>query len=178
MTRYTVYTDKDIRQEGYRVALIADVHFGVSLDELFDYNQREIEEDIEEIAYEAWKFRESDPEEGRRILEAGLQKYPANDILLNNLLYVLNYTENPDETIEIASALIEQTEQDDVRYDALRFLAYAYKAKGDMQSAEAAVEQIPEIYFSKLSELAFLTTGEKKQEAAEIKTRRDNREKC
>ena len=36
-----------------------------------------------------------------------------------------------------------------------------------MQSAEAAVEQIPEIYFSKLSELAFLTTGEKKQEAAE-----------
>ena len=57
-------------------------YFGVSLDELFDYNQREIEEDIEEIAYEAWKFRESDPEEGRRILEAGLQKYPANDILL------------------------------------------------------------------------------------------------
>jgi transcriptional regulator with XRE-family HTH domain len=142
-------------------------YFGVSLDELFDYNQREIEEDIEEIAYEARKFRESDPEEGRRILEAGLQKYAANDILLNNLLYVLNYTENPDETIEIASALIEQTEQDDVRYDALRFLAYAYKAKGDMQSAEAAVEQIPEIYFSKLSELAFLTTGEKKQEAAE-----------
>jgi len=32
-TRYTVYTDKAIRPEGYRVALIADVHFGVSLDE-------------------------------------------------------------------------------------------------------------------------------------------------
>ncbi len=31
-TSYTVYTDKDIREEGYRVALIADVHFGVSLD--------------------------------------------------------------------------------------------------------------------------------------------------
>lgn len=32
-TDYTVYTDKNIRSEGYRVALIADVHFGVSIDE-------------------------------------------------------------------------------------------------------------------------------------------------
>lgn len=31
-TNYTVYTDKPIRTDGYRVALIADVHFGVSLD--------------------------------------------------------------------------------------------------------------------------------------------------
>lgn len=31
-TNYTVYTDKEIREEGYRVALIADIHFGVSLD--------------------------------------------------------------------------------------------------------------------------------------------------
>lgn len=32
-TFYTVETQKPIRSEGYRVALIADVHFGVSLDE-------------------------------------------------------------------------------------------------------------------------------------------------
>lgn len=31
-TNYTVYTDKAIRTDGYRVALIADVHFGVSID--------------------------------------------------------------------------------------------------------------------------------------------------
>ncbi|MBE6629613.1 MAG: hypothetical protein E7624_02035 [Ruminococcaceae bacterium] len=31
-TAYTLHTDKQIRTEGYRVALIADVHFGVSLD--------------------------------------------------------------------------------------------------------------------------------------------------
>lgn len=30
-TDYTVYTDKTIREEGYRVALLADVHYGVSL---------------------------------------------------------------------------------------------------------------------------------------------------
>ncbi len=32
-TDYTVYTEKNIRAEGYRIALVADVHFGVSLDE-------------------------------------------------------------------------------------------------------------------------------------------------
>lgn len=32
-TGYTVYTEKNIRAEGYRIALVADVHFGVSLDE-------------------------------------------------------------------------------------------------------------------------------------------------
>lgn len=45
-THYTVYTDKDIRQEGYRVALIADVHFGVSLDE------KELLEKCKEISRE------------------------------------------------------------------------------------------------------------------------------
>ena len=34
-TKYTIYTEKSIREEGYRVALLADVHYGVSL----DYNE-------------------------------------------------------------------------------------------------------------------------------------------
>ena len=143
-------------------------YFGVSMDELFDYNQKEIEQDVEKIVHASYKFRETDPEEGRRILMSGLQKYPDNDILLNNLLYVLNYTKNPDETIAVASSLIEKTDQTDIKYDALRFLAYAYKAKGDIKSAEASIEQIPEIYFTKLGELAFLLDdGPKKLEAAE-----------
>lgn len=32
MTGYTIQTDKDIREEGYRIALLADIHYGVSLD--------------------------------------------------------------------------------------------------------------------------------------------------
>ena len=87
--------------------------------------------------------------------------------MLNNLLYVINYTERPDETIAAASKLIEKTSLEDVKYDAYRFLAYAYKAKGDLKSAEAAIEQIPEIYFTKLTEAAFLLSGKPKQDAAE-----------
>lgn len=141
-------------------------YFGVSMDELFDFSLKEIECAVKSITDEAYKYRESDPSESRRILEEGLKKYPENDILLNNLLYVLNYSENPDETITIAGRLIEKTAQSDVKYDALRFLAYAYKEKGDLDSAKAAIEQIPEIYFTKLSELAFLVNGKEKYEAA------------
>ena len=142
-------------------------YFGVSMDELFDFNLKEIECAVEKIVDEAYKYRESNPAESRRILEEGLKKYPENDILLNNLLYVLNYSDNPDETITISSKLIEKTTQSDVKYDALRFLAYAYKAKGDFESAEAAIEQIPEIYFTKLTEKAYLLSGNAKFEAAE-----------
>ena len=108
-----------------------------------------------------------DPPKSRAILEEGLKTYPDNDIILNNLLYVINYTENPDETIAIASKLSENTRESDVKYDALRFLAYAYKAKGNMDSAKAALEQIPEIYFTKLTEIAYLLEGKEKLEAAE-----------
>ncbi len=139
-------------------------YFGVSLDELFDFSLTEVENDIEKIVDEAYKFRESDYEKSRKILEEGLRKYPENDIILNNLLYVMP---DPDETIEIASKLVEKTRLDEVKYDALRFLAYAYKKKDDLKSAEAAIVQIPEIYFTKLTEMAYLLEGEPKFKAAE-----------
>jgi len=148
------------------VPIIAS-YFGVSMDELFEFNLKEIEAAVDTVVNEAYKFRETDPPKSRAILEEGLKKYPDNEVLLNNLLYVLNYSKNPDETISIASSLIEKTNQADIKYDALRFLAYAYKVKGDLKSAEAAIEQIPEIYFTKLTEVAYLLEGKPKYEAAE-----------
>ena len=142
-------------------------YFGVSMDELFDFNLKEIDCAVRIITEKAYQYRESNPAESRRILDEGLKKYPENDILLNNLLYVMDYSVKPDETIAIASKLIEKNTQSDVKYDALRFLSYAYKAKGDLESAEAAIEQIPEIYFTKLTEKAYLLSGKAKFEAAE-----------
>ena len=142
-------------------------YFGVSMDVLFDFSLKEIEDKALDIAKESWKYRDSDWEKARNIIDEGLKTYPDNDILLNNLLYVLNYSKNPDETIKTASTLIEKTSEADIKYDALRFLAYAYKAKGDIRSAKAAIEQIPEIYFTKLTELAYLLDGKAKYEAAE-----------
>lgn len=142
-------------------------YFGVSTDEVLCYDSTEKDKEIERLVFESYKLRETNPEEGKKILEEGLKKYPDNDILLNNLLYVINYSENPDETIALASRLIDKTNCDEVKYDSLRFLAYAYNAKGDTESAVKALEQIPEIYFTKLSEMAFILEGNAKYEAAE-----------
>ena len=142
-------------------------YFGVSMDELFGFNLKEIDSDIDSIVNEAYKFRETNPQKSKDIIEEGLNKYPDNDILLNNLLYVLNYTKDPDKTITIATSLIERTHHSDIKYDAIRFLAYAYKVKGDLKSAEAAINQIPEIYFNRLTEIAYLLEGKAKFEAAE-----------
>lgn len=146
-------------------------YFGVSTDEILSYNSFEKDQEIMDYARRSQKYRESDPNKGWEILKEGLKKYPDNDILLCNLLYVMNYNENLgkywDETLKIASKLVDKTDSDEIRYDALRFIAYAHRAKGDLKSAAAAMEQIPELYFTKLSELAFILEGEEKYNAAE-----------
>ncbi len=146
-------------------------YFGVTTDEIFSYNSDEKDREIMDYVRRAQKYRETDPNKGWKILQEGLSKYPDNDILLCNLLYVMNYNENLgrywDETLKIASKLIDKTNNSEVKYDALRFLAYAYNAKGDTESAIKALEQIPELYFTKLSEMAFVLDGKAKYEAAE-----------
>lgn len=148
------------------VPILAQI-FGVTIDDLFAYNRKEIQNDIEQYVQRMWEIWETNPEEGRKILEEGLQKYPENEVLLNKLLYVINYSANPDETIRIANKLIDKSSDIEVRYDALRFLAYAYNAKRDTESALAVLEQIPDISFTKLSEMAFVLSGAPKYEAAD-----------
>lgn len=149
------------------LAPVLAAYFGVSIDDLFDFHLKDVEAAVEAIVNEAYSYRRSDPKKSKAILKEGLCQYPDNEVLLNNLLYVLDYAKDPDETIAVADSLIEQTKQLDIKYDALRFLAYAYKAKGDVKSSEAAINQIPEIYFTKLTELAYVSEGKGKFEAAD-----------
>ncbi len=142
-------------------------YFGVSIDELFGYNTERIRNEALSIAKQTVKYRESNQNEGIKIIEEGLKEYPNNDILLENLLYLINYCNEPDKTIEIALKIIDITKDNSIKYDALRFLAYAYKYKGDLDSARIALEQIPEIYFSRLSEMAYILSGEEKMNAAQ-----------
>ncbi|MBO5786342.1 MAG: helix-turn-helix transcriptional regulator [Clostridia bacterium] len=43
-------------------------YFGVTMDELFDFNLQAIEAEVEAIADEAYKYRQCDPEKSRGIL--------------------------------------------------------------------------------------------------------------
>lgn len=127
----------------------------------------EMEIEIARIVDEAAQYREADPQKSREILEAGLVRYPDNVVLRHSVLYTMNYTSDPDSMIAYASRLISDTEDSAIRYDALRFLAYAYHSRGEREAAVSALEQVPELSFTRLSEMAFVANGQKKREAAE-----------
>lgn len=148
------------------VTLIAPLArvFGVSTDALLGFSLSDTRAEIDEIDARAAALIETDPAEGLRILREGLEKYPDNEFLLRRTLYMLA---DPDETLRIGSRLISVAADPAVRYDALRFLAHAYKALGDEKSAVAAIGQIPEMLFTKLSELAHVASGRAKHDAAE-----------
>ncbi|WP_055668372.1 helix-turn-helix domain-containing protein [Desnuesiella massiliensis] len=127
---------------------------GISIDELFDYDLKEINEKIKSICNETYECRWNDDfRKEKEILLEGLKDYPNNEMLLNNYLYTINYKENPEEVIAIAGKLVAETTDDTIKYNALRFLSYAYYTKGELEYAKATLEQIPELYFTKLSEM-------------------------
>lgn len=140
--------------------------FGVSIDELFGYNLRETEAAVMEICRASWEYRESDRLKSREILREGLKRFPGNDVLLNNYLYTLDREAETDEIIRIAADLAENAQEEDVRLDALTFLAGAYARRGEYAFAKATVERIPELYFTKLSVAAMCLEGEDKYKAA------------
>jgi len=140
--------------------------FAVSTDELFDFNLYEIEKNIEAIVDEYSKYRDTDKRKAEQIIRGGLKKYPGNDVLLNCLIGVIAELGKNDEVITIGKALAESTKYDDVRFDAYRIMAEAYKAKGEYQLAKDAIEHIPEMYFSNLYVKAYLLEGEEQFEAA------------
>lgn len=141
--------------------------FGVSTDELFNFNLFELEKQVDAICHESWKYREDDPAKAEQILRAGLQRFPGNDIILNNLLYTLDYRTRAEEVITLCKTLIASTKDDSVKYDACRILASCYKKNGQNDLIKPTLELIPEIYFSKLELTASLLDGEDSYEAAQ-----------
>lgn len=141
--------------------------FGVSTDELFDFNLFDMEMQVDEICRESWKYREGDPAKAERILRDGLQRFPGNDIILNNLLYTLDYQTRSEEVISLCKTLIASTKDDSVKYDACRILATCYKENGQSDLVKPTLEMIPEIYFSKLELMASLLDGSESYEAAQ-----------
>ena len=140
--------------------------FGVTTDELLDFNVYEIQKNVEAIVAEHRKYWNKDIRKAEKIIRDGLKRYPGNDVLLNCLIEILEILGQRDEVILLAKTLIESTKYDEVKYDAFRIMAKAHKAKGEVHLAKVAIEQIPEIYFTKLEVAAELLEGDDCYEAA------------
>ena len=123
------------------------VFFNISIDELFDFDKTKIESEIMAVIDEAYKYRYDNPNKSAAILKAGLEKYPNNEVLLNNLLYV---SDNLDEIIDTAQTLLNNTSDDEIKYDVFRILAQTYLKTGNKEMCKSYISKIPELYFTKL----------------------------
>jgi len=150
------------------VAMIPSIasFFEVSTDELFDFNLLEQERKVQELCWQAAEYRWSDPAKSEAMLREALKQYPGNDIILNNLLYTMRTPERSEEVITLCKAILEVTKLDDVKYDVLRILAETYHDMGQQALVKPTLEQIPEIYFSKLELDAKLLEGDDALDAA------------
>jgi len=142
--------------------------FRVSTDELFEFNLYEMEKEVDDICYESYKYRfDDDMEKAEQILRDGLQRFPGNTKILNCLLYTLDYQKRAEEVIALCKTLIESCKEDEVKYDACRILATCYKENEQEELIAQVLEQIPEIYFTKLELVASLMDGDVCYEAAQ-----------
>ena len=140
--------------------------FQVSTDELFDVNRMEQEKKVAELCAEAAQYRWDDPARSEAMLRDGLRQYPGNDVILNNLLYTLQTPDRREEIVTICKSLLETTRDDEVKYDVLRILAQTYRAMGQQALVKPTLEQIPELYFTKLELAAEYLDGEEAIDAA------------
>lgn len=141
--------------------------FGVSIDELFDYNVFENEKKIDRICREAARYRLDDPIHAEEILREGLKQFPSNETMLTVLVYVLwNIPDRNSDLIDTCKHLIECATIEGVRCDVLRILAEAYHRTGEYDQIVPILDQIPEFYFTKMECVAKLTDGKTSLDAA------------
>ena len=143
--------------------------FGVSIDELFDYNVLENEKEIDRICSEAARYRQNDPTRAEKILRSGLKQFPANETMLTVLVYVLwNIPGRDSDLIDTCKQLIACATIEGVKCDVLRILAEAYHRAGRYDQIGPVLEQIPEFYFTKKECVARLTDGKSSLDAAHL----------
>lgn len=141
--------------------------FGVSIDELFDYNVYENERKIDMICRDAARHRLTDPAKAEEILREGLRQFPADEKLLTVLVYVLWALPHRDaDLIETCKQLIDCASNEGVRCDVLRILAEAYHRLGQTEQIDELLAQIPEFYFTKMECIAKLKSGQESLNAA------------
>ena len=142
--------------------------FGVSTDELFDFNLIEQEKKVQELCWAAAEYRFTDPKKSEAMLREALRQYPGNEVILNNLLYVMQTPDRYGEVVTVCKSILEITRDDEVKYDVLRILAKTYHDMGAQDLVKPTLAQIPELYFSKVELAAKLLQGDDALEAARM----------
>ena len=132
--------------------------YGVSTDELLDFDRRRIDREVEALVTESVPLR-SDPARAEAFYREALLRYPNHEVLLNCLLMTIPH-DRLREKLEIGEQLLACSRDLEIRLDVLRLLAISCQAAGETAMARHYLSQLPELYFLKSEYAALLGQGD------------------
>ena len=109
---------------------------------------------------------DSEPDTAAQILRDGLQKYPGNEDLLLDSLYLLRGPEHYEERVALCQRLRKST-RPEVSFRASHVLAKSYHAQGLDLLAKELLDTMSEFDYTTLEIRAMLLSGEESFEAAQ-----------
>lgn len=153
-------------------------YFEVSMDILFDYDVQEMKNKIKTIINDASCCFFDDTQRYIAIIQAALQEYPSNEMLLTALLdgyeYALrelNDTTHLDEIIELSQKIIAES-TDFIRVCNVKdILSSAHLKKGDYQQAKEILMSLPDEYDIRDSAISYRLSGQDKIDSS-VKSKR------
>lgn len=159
-------------EHGYAMpsfAIIPEIaaFLGVPVEKIFDFEKFE-DTEPEAISEEAGKYSYDDPEKAEGILREGLERFPEDEIILINLLYILTMQQNwGDETLKLCKKVLKfKGLSSNRKYDLYRILANCYAANDQDDKIGSALEKIPYLESTRLELEALLLNGEDSYAAA------------
>ena len=125
-------------------------YFGVSLDELFDYDPKNIEEEIQKILCKSRAIRGW--EESVNFLREGIAAYPGGHILkLELLTYYVNHltdkgTDLTEEALDLAKHIVAECPDSFITLSAMEGMARIYIQSGKYEKGKEIIESMPYRY--------------------------------
>lgn len=141
-------------------------YFGVTTDELLAYTPENAEKEVAEIQRVFYSYMDKDPERAEEALRQGLRKFPGNEVLQMNLLYLLRGEERYQERMALCQRLLE-SESEAVRFRARSVLAKTYHRQGQMELVREMLKELPYFEETNLELQAKLFQGEESLLAAQ-----------
>lgn len=120
--------------------------FGVSLDELFNYDVTQLNAKIDAIIKEAGKYFWSNRDKCKEIYLNALNEYPSNERLLTELLDVYMTHGTNEEALPIAEQLVEEAKDVFAKCRAKSSLAGLYLRQDRYEDAKALIDTLPVMY--------------------------------
>lgn len=131
-----------------QIPIIANF-FGVSLDELFNYDIAQLEMKIDEIIKEHNKYFWKERKKSEEILVNALKEYPENERLMIELAELYT-TEAPDKATPMAETLAACAKDFLIQGRAKQILAHLYTEAKRYEDANKVVESLPILYSSEI----------------------------